>query len=323
MSLKIPPFQINNQILQLCEKVFYEIGVLSGAKLVPAPIKLRRNNKIKTIQSSLAIEGNSLTIEQVTNILDGKRVIGKESDIKEVTNAIKIYDDLSTLNPLSIIDFRKAHKILMQDLVKDNGKFRNQGVGIFKGNNIKHLPPPAKRVEVLIEDLFKFINKYNDISWLIKACIMHYEIEFIHPFLDGNGRIGRLWQQLLLMKENSIFEYIAVEHIIKANQKTYYDILGQCDQEGESTKFIEFSLEQILISLRKYNESSISQITNYKTRIEYAREHINKDWFSRKDYISLHKNISSATASRDLLEAISRNILKKTGEKNQVKYQFT
>jgi Fic family protein len=321
--MKIPPFKINNSILKLSENIFYEIGVLSGAKLISAPIKLRRGNKIKTIQSSLSIEGNPLTIEQVTAILDGKKVIGKKNDIVEVSNAIKIYQDLSKLNPLSITSFKKSHQILMDGLVKDNGKFRDTAVGIFKGKELAHMPPPAKRVPILMKDLFWFIKKYQDISWLIKACIVHYELEFIHPFSDGNGRVGRLWQQLLLMKENPVFEHIAVEHLIKNNQKVYYDVLGQCDKDGDSTKFIEFSLNHILTAIRQHSASVTPTANDYQSRIEYAQTNLGQIWFSRKNYTDLHKHISNATASRDILSAVEDGILKRSGQKNQVKYQFS
>ena len=146
-------------------------------------------------------------------------------------------------------------------------------------------------------------------------------MEFIHPFLDGNGRMGRLWQQLLLMRENQIFGYIPVEFIIKQNQEQYYESLGVCDQNGESTVFIEFSLEQILITLKLYTETITSQINTVAERLNYAKEYL-KDWFTRKEYIILHKDISSATASRDLKEGIEKNVLFKKGRFNQAKYKF-
>jgi Fic family protein len=315
------PFRINSLILKLSQDISHELGVLSGAKLCPVPIELKRKNRIKTIQSSLAIEGNTLDIEQITSIIDSKQIIAPKKDIVEVQNAIIVYDKLSLWNPMFIQDLQEAHRLLMKNLIVSNGRWRTTGVAIFKKQEISHMAPPSKRVPILIENLFNFLKHDQNASWLLKACIFHYELEFIHPFIDGNGRIGRLWQQLLLMKENPIFEFISVESIIKQNQKEYYNALGECDQQGESTIFIEFSLKQILTTLKQYTASISSQATNPQQRLEYAKNHINT-WFARKDYILLHKDISSATASRDLAMGLEKNILLKIGSNNQVQYKF-
>ena len=241
---------------------------------------------------------------------------------REVKNAIEIYKDLSRFDPLVSEHLLQAHNILMSGLVKSSGSWRSGGVGIFKGKEIAHLPPPAKRVPHLMEDLFCFLREDKDISWLLKACIFHYELEFIHPFDDGNGRIGRLWQQLILMKEDPIFEYLPVEELIKKHQDEYYNVLGECDNAGESTKFIEFSLTQIREALREYNAFATTSTTDASSRLEYASKRMNKVWFSRKEYLQLHKNISSATASRDLIFGIEQKILEKRGDKNQARYKF-
>ena len=316
-----PPFKISSLILKLSQDISHELGVLSGAKLYPVPIELRRKNRIKTIQSSLAIEGNTLDIEQITSIIDSKQIIAPKKDIVEVQNAIIVYDKLSLWNPMFIQDLQEAHRLLMKNLIVSNGKWRTTGVGIFKKQEVSHMAPPSKRVPILIENLFNFLKHEQNSSWLLKACIFHYELEFIHPFIDGNGRIGRLWQQLLLMKENPIFEFISVESIIKQNQAEYYNALGECDQQGESTIFIEFSLKQILTTLKQYTASISSQAINPQQRLEYAKNHITA-WFTRKDYILLHKDISSATASRDLAAGLEKNILLKIGSNNQVQYKF-
>lgn len=319
---KKPPFQITENILKKSQDVSYKLGILSGAKLTPVPIKLRRDNKIKTIQSSLGIEGNTLSIEQVTDLLEGKKVLGPKKDIQEVNNAIKVYADLSNWDPLSIDSLKRAHKMLIDILIADSGQWRQSGVGIFKGNTVVHLAPPAKRIPSLIADLFDFIKTDKSTPWLIKACIFHYEFEFIHPFQDGNGRVGRLWQQLLLMKENPIFEYISIESIVKSHQQEYYRILGECDSAGESTLFIEFSLETISSALQEYTESVVSQVNDSQSRLEYLKGLMGQKWFSRKEYMICMKNISTATASRDLLEGISAGLLTKDGTANQSKYKF-
>ncbi|MEY4463472.1 MAG: hypothetical protein RLZZ81_443 [Pseudomonadota bacterium] len=317
-----PPFQITNKILVLLQDISYELGILAGSKLYSQPIKLRKNNQIKTIHSSLAIEGNSLSVEQITDIINGKRVLAPEKDILEVNNAIKLYNDLTIFDPCSVESLLKAHKILMQGLVGDNGKWRKGNAGIFKGTEIIHFAPPASRVSLLMQDLFDFITQDKNVSEIVKACIFHYEFEFIHPFSDGNGRIGRLWQQLLLMQANKIFEYISVESLIRNNQSEYYGVLSKCDKLGESTLFIEFMLDQIVTALRLYSNNVTYEASTPLARMEFAKVNLIDKWFSRKDYISVHKNISTATASRDLLYGLEHKLLISKGDKNQTYYKF-
>ncbi|WP_375326504.1 Fic family protein [Candidatus Tisiphia endosymbiont of Nemotelus uliginosus] len=317
-----PPFQITNKIIELLQSISHELGVLFGAKLYLPPINLRKNNRIKTIHSSLAIEGNTLNIKQITDLINGKRVLGPQKDIIEVNNAIKVYNNLNIFNSSSIESLLEAHKLLMQDLIADNGCWRKSGAGIFKGNQITHLAPPANRVPLLMDNLFNFINQNNDISGIIKACAFHYELEFIHPFSDGNGRMGRLWQQLLLIKTNAIFEYISVESLIRNNQSEYYSILNQCDKLGESTLFIEFMSTQILEALKLYTNNAIPEANTPLSRIEIAKITLVDKWFSRKDYIVIHKDISTATASRDLTFGLEQGMLSCKGDKNQTYYKF-
>jgi len=317
-----PPFTITSHILSLSQDINRKLGLLEGLRIQPTPIKLRKDNQIKTIQSTLSIEGNSLELDQVQSILDGKIILAPEKDIIEVKNAIDLYENINTLNPLSLQSFKHAHKTLMISLIPQCGKFRDKGVGIFKGTEVSHVSPPAKMVPKLMKDLFDFIKKETDLSWLIKACVFHYELEFIHPFSDGNGRMGRLWQQLILMKEDPIFEFISVESLIKKSQERYYHVLAECDSEAESTKFIEYSLAQILEALDEYVQTVSGKPMDPDDRIRFAKTKLNESWFSRKDYITLHKNISSATASRDLLRGIEARLLEKSGEKNKTKYRF-
>jgi Fic family protein len=317
-----PRFQINSNILQLSKEIGYELGLLAGAKLAPVPIKLRRKNKIEAIHSSLAIEGNALTIEQVTAILEGKKVLAPEKDILEAQNAVQVYDKLLSWDALSLESFKQAHSLLMANLIPSNGSWRTRAVGIFKNQKPTHIAPAASKVPGLMEDLFNFIASSPDISWLLKACIFHYELEFIHPFEDGNGRMGRLWQQLLLMKENPIFEFISTEGLIRTNQEEYYATLAQCDQAGNSTQFIEFSLEKILLALRDYTTTASPQTMQGPQRLAYARTML-EGWFSRKQYMAVHKDISSATASRDLADGVNNNNLISEGKSNQVLYKFS
>lgn len=319
---KSPPFTITGKILSLSGEISRKLGLLEGLKIDPAPIKLRKSNQIKTIQASLSIEGNSLALDQIQSILEGKTVLAPHKDIIEVKNAIELYKDLSVLNPLSILSFKQAHKILLANLIPSNGKYREKGIGIFKGKEVAHVAPPAKRVPELMQDLFNFLKQGNEYSWLIKACIFHYELEFIHPFADGNGRMGRLWQQLILMNEDPIFKYLSIESLIKKSQNEYYNVLAQCDKEAESNKFIEYSLQLISDVLDEHITTVSGTPMDTDTRLNYAKSKFKSIWFSRKDYIQVHKNISTATASRDLTHGVESMILEKVGYKNKTQYRF-
>ena len=316
-----PPFDITDSILLLCQEISKELGMLRGVKLLNPSVQLRKKNKIKTIQSSLAIEGNSFSEQHIQDFIDGKKVIAPKQDIVEVKNALQVYKDISVLNPLSIKSMLKAHKILMQELTTENGVWRSKGVGVITYGNATHLAPKAMRVPTLMQNLFSFLKTNRELSWLVKACVFHYELEFIHPFSDGNGRMGRLWQQLLLMKENEIFKYMAIESLIKKYQHDYYHALSSCDKKGSTTLFIEFMLNMVLNTLKEFTNSSISPPENKETRIAYAKKHLKKI-FSRKDYMLLHKNLSSATASRDLYWALKNDLLQSRGKMNQKEYFF-
>ncbi len=317
-----PPITITPTIMNLSENIFKEIGRLEGVKLVSPPIVLRRSNTIKTIHASLAIEGNTLTIDQITDLLEGKQVLGPPKEIMEVKNALVLYENLQKLNPLKLDDLLKAHQILMQGLIGESGHFRTAGVGVLKGAEVVHIAPPANKIPNLMQDLFDFINDDKNMSWLLKSCIFHYEFEFIHPFVDGNGRMGRLWQQLLLMKVHPMFIFIPVEELIKENQSRYYDVLEKSDRAGESTVFVEFLLEIILASLVKYGTQTFSRPKDPLSRLEYAKQNLSRGWFTRKDYLSIHPDISMPTASRDLLFGVKNNILVSSGQKNQARYRF-
>ena len=211
-------------------------------------LHLRRENRIRTIHSSLAIEQNSLSLEQVTAIIEGKRVLGNPNEIKEVQNAYDAYELLLTLNPLSINDLLKAHQRMMNGLVKENGKFRSGGVGVFAGEKLMHMAPPAKFLPQQIQDLFTWYQE-SEMHPLIKSSIFHYEFEFIHPFQDGNGRLGRMWHSLLLGKWKELFYWLPVEELIQSRQNEYYETLGRADKEADSFCFVELMLEMICCSL--------------------------------------------------------------------------
>jgi len=317
-----PPFRITPLILGKNQDIARELGVIVGRKMGQIPLTLRRTQNIKSIQASLSIEGNTLSLDQITALLDGKRIIWPVKDILEVENAYSLYQKLNDFNVFNIGHLLQAHEILMKGLVEESGKWRSGNVGILKGSMVSHIAPPPDMVPGHIKDLFGFIKNAPD-TWLVKACVFHYELEFIHPFSDGNGRMGRFWQQLILMKEDPVFEFIPVEVFIKDRQEDYYRILEECDQSGESTAFIEFSLSVIHSALVFYGQNTPPVQENFSTRLYEARNRIKPQWFSRKDYLLVHPNISTATASRDLLLGLQKGLIKCKGEKNQKRYSFT
>lgn len=245
-----PPYTITNKIVDLIAGISELIGhitVTSGLNNNP---KLRPANRIKTIQASLAIENNTLTVEQITALLNGKRILGTPAEIKEVKNAYEVYEQLLTFNPYSVSDLLKAHGILMADLVKNAGYFRTGGVGVFKGRQVVHMAPPAEFVPEHIGNLINWYQK-STAHPLIKSAVFHYEFEFIHPFADGNGRMGRLWHTLLLAEWKEILAWIPVETLVKERQEEYYDALGKADKEADSTVFVEFMLTALRDALKE------------------------------------------------------------------------
>jgi Fic family protein len=317
-SIKMkPPYEITPAILNYITSISEKIGEINANYLNKPSPQLRKQNKIKTIHSSLKIEGNTLSEEQITALIENKRVIGPQKDVKEVLNAITIYDNLDNFNSTDEKSFLKAHKILLSNLIEKSGKYRTQSVGIVKGSKVKHLAPPAQNVPFLMKDLFDYLKNTDEIE-LIKSCVFHYEMEFIHPFLDGNGRMGRLWQTLILMKKYPVFEYLPFETLISKNQEKYYKALSESDKLGKSTKFIEYMLSIIdssIADLLNFNNRTLSE----KERLDYFIS-LNKTEFTRKNYMDVFKYISSATASRDLKNGTEKELFNKIGEKNKTKY---
>lgn len=254
-----PPFEITTQIIHQISSISEQIGRLDGQNLQLSP-QLRKQNRIRTIQGTLAIEGNSLSLEQVTAIIEGKRVLGPQREIAEVQGAIRAYESLPNWNPALINDFLQAHYLLMSDILVDAGKFRKGQVGIHKGSQVVHVAPPAKRVPHLMDDLMNWVNT-SEAHALIKSCVFHYELEFIHPFMDGNGRMGRLWQTLILGRWNELFYLLPIESLVKDQQENYYQTLENADQASSSTVFIEFMLD-IIDTVLTQNSISIQAGTD-------------------------------------------------------------
>ena len=266
MTKAYPPYTITSVALKLVAAISEQLATLSATGVLTAESlspQLRRKNRIRTIHASLAIENNTLSLEQVTDIIDGKPVIGPPRDIQEVRGAVAAYEKLDKWQAHSLKDLLSAHALLMHDLMEQPGKFRTGGVGVFQGQKVIHMAPPASLVHGHLENLFRWL-KSTDEHPLITSCVFHYEFEFIHPFDDGNGRMGRLWQTLILSKWKPVLAYMPVETIVRKRQAEYYASLGQ----GEATKFIEFMLQALhdtLVNIK--NDQVYTQATDQVKRL--------------------------------------------------------
>ena len=263
MSGYEPPFHMTNHIIDLLMQISEQLGritVLQPQSITP---HLRKENRIRTIHSSLAIEHNSLTKEQVAAIINRKRVLGNPNEIKEVQNAYQAYEMMLNLNPYSVDDLLNAHRLMMQDLIKENGKFRSGAVGVYEGERVIHVAPPAKFVSGQIKDLIVWYQ-HSDLQPLVKSSIFHYEFEFIHPFADGNGRMGRLWHTILLGQWKELFYWLPIEDLIRKRQNDYYDALGKADKDGDSNEFVQMMLQVIKDTLVDY-EDETDQVGDQET----------------------------------------------------------
>ncbi|MBR5635260.1 MAG: Fic family protein, partial [Prevotella sp.] len=247
----IPPFTVSAEAINLIAEISGQIERYAIRLEQEDGLRLRKANRIKTIHSSLAIEGNTLSEDEVRDIIDGKNVVAPVKQIQEVKNAIATYELYPTLNPFNMKDLLKAHRVMMQALLDDAGKFRRSGVGVFSEKGLVHMAPPADRVPTLMGDLFDWLKASND-HLLIRSCVFHYEFEFIHPFIDGNGRTGRLWQSLILGKLHPLFEHLPVENMVYANQRAYYDAITASTNAGQSGPFIDFMLNEIYETLKSH-----------------------------------------------------------------------
>lgn len=246
MSEYKPPFHMTDRTITLLAEISEQVGRITVLQEWTISPHLRRENRTRTIHSSLAIEHNSLSLDQVTAILDGKRVLGNPNEIKEVQNAYQAYEMMLRLNPESVEDLLTAHKLMMQGLVPENGKFRSGGVGVFDGDRLIHMAPPAHLVPKLIQDLFDWYQN-SEMHPLIKSAVFHYEFEFIHPFQDENGRMGRMWHSLLLGQWKELFFWLPVEELIQSKQSEYYDALGKSDKAADSAVFVDLCLRSFVI----------------------------------------------------------------------------
>ena len=279
MEIKQPPFTITNGMIEKIAEIAELTGRISAVSQLYKNPTLRQKNRIRTIYSSLAIEQNILTVEQVTAVLNGKHVLAPPKDIEEVKNAYEIYEILDKLDMYSIDDLLKAHGIMMKGLINEAGEFRSNPVGVVdsKTREVIHFGTLPQYVPELVDKLLMWL-KQTDVHPLIKSCVFHYEFELIHPFSDGNGRIGRLWHTLILSKWNSLFAWLPIESMIHKRQQQYYNAINYCNNACESTAFIEFMLEAIRDTLLEAIEPTCSdeqaseQVVEQDKLVEFCKE---------------------------------------------------
>lgn len=277
MSGYQPPFTITNGMVMLVSSISNKVGQLEHYRNMEAKPYLRRNNRIRSIHSSLAIEANSLSLDAVRSVIDGKLVIGPQKEIQEVKNAYKAYDALGTFDPFSLDSLKRLHGIMTRLTVEESGEFRRGEEGVFDGDTCIFMAPPARLIPSLMEDLFGWMSREKEeVHPLILSSVFHYEFVFIHPFADGNGRMARLWQTSILCAWNPTFQYMPVESQIHAFRSAYYEAIARCHKEGSSNGFILFMLEKIDETLDMYlrqSNSSDSQLSEYVRRLLDAMEY--------------------------------------------------
>ena len=331
MSQSKPPFELNDKMVNLIAEITEKLGRLEESKCIENNLHLRKENRIKTIKSTTAIENNTLTLKQVTDVLNGKRVIGKSSEIIEVKNAFTAYDKITEYNPFTIKSFLQAHSYITTTLIKQSGKFRTGDVGVFDGDKVVHMGARPEFVNNLIKNLFRWA-KGSDTHPLIVSAVVHYEIEYIHPFDDGNGRIGRLWQTTILSKWKDVFEYIPIENIVYRHQQEYYDALAESRKDGNANRFILFMLSAINETLEEIDDIEATDIITDKITDKLTPMELRILTYFLK-YLLLHESITnqkaqvltdkSAESIKKYLNRLTKaGILIKIGENKGRKYKL-
>jgi len=294
-----PPFTVSASAINMIAGISASIERYAMRMEQEDGLRLRKADRIKTIQGSLAIEGNTLSEEQITAIIEGKRVVAPVHEIQEVKNAVKAYDLYPSLDPYSMGDLLKAHGVMMAALIDKPGRFRTSGVGVVAGTQVIHMAPPAERVPELMSKLFDWLKQSED-HLLIRSCVFHYEFEFIHPFADGNGRMGRLWQSLLLGQLHPIFQYLPVENMVFAKQQEYYQAINLSTRNADCGVFIDFMLDEILLTLNRRSKTpNVGVGVGVSVGVKIL-EHIRSHPGCRANIIAAALSISSRTVERHI-----------------------
>lgn len=299
MSIKDPPFDITPEILANITEIAELVGKISGAKSLSSSPTLRKANRIRTIYGSLAIEQNTLSLAQITAVLDGKRVLAPPKDIAEVQNAYEIYERMDCLDPFSVDALLTAHGVMMRGLVEEAGCFRSRPVGVVnQQGEVVHFGTLPAYIPGLVSDLLEW-TRVSELPMLLKSCVFHYEFELIHPFADGNGRVGRLWHTLLLSKWNPVFAWLPVESIVHDRQQEYYEAINASNAESKSTKFILFMLSAIQSSIMEaLNVSGEMMDDAANHRWNVVRDHLSRHTMIQNADVCQLLGVSSATANR-------------------------
>lgn len=326
MKNKTPPFEITNTMIGYVAEIAELIGRLTSTASLSASPTLRRNNRIRTIHASLAIEQNTLSIEQVTAVLDGKRVIAPPKDIAEVKNAYEIYEHMDKLDPYSVDDLLAAHGVMMRGLVAEAGEYRSGSVGVVdQEGRVLHFGTLPQYVPQLVGELLDW-TRGSKVHMLIRSCVFHYEFELIHPFADGNGRMGRLWHTLLLSQWNPVFAWLPVESIINDRQREYYAAINASNEAVESTVFIEFMLEAIKASLIEAIKAS-DEMSDVNENKAATRWRVIESFLKKRQYITNADvralcTVSAATANRILAGFVEEGKLTKCRAAGHWAYQL-
>jgi len=315
MSSCKPPYTITNKILTIVSDIVELVSELNYIQKELTTPKLRKKNRIKSITGTLQIEGNSFTEEKVTNVINGKTVLGTVREIEEVKGAIEAYDYLEKYNYKNEKDLLLAHKFLMKNILNSAGSYRHTNVGIGGKDGVTHIAPPPNMVLPLMGDLFNWLKNTDD-HLLVASCVFHYEFEFIHPFNDGNGRVGRLWQSVILNQYKNIFGAIPIESVVRDNQENYYKALEDAGSMGESTPFIEFMLEIILKTLIKVKKENVPKNVPKNVplkRLDKILTLISKNKNLTILELSIELNVTDKTIKRDIAKLKDANKIKRVG----------
>ena len=320
-----PPFTLSAKAVGMIADISAQMERFAIRMEQSDALTLRRANRIKTIHSSLAIEGNTLLESEVADIIDGKTVVAPIREIQEVKNAIRVYEEFDKLDPFSRDDLLKAHGLMMSALTDEAGRFRRGDVGVYSERGLVHMAPPANRVHPLMCDLFGWL-KHADDHLLVRSCVFHYEFEFIHPFIDGNGRMGRLWQSLILGRWNPAFAHLPVENMVYSNQQAYYDAIAQSTKQGESGPFIEFMLGEILNTIRSHKgeplnvpaNDTVNGTANDTVNLPKLEKSIinilNNDSHATYDKMAMLLSVGRMTIARHIAVLKEKGIIERVGE---------